>query len=183
MPGSRWSMLPSLPTCGCMPPQRSTRWMPLASMQQLVADRRAPVHGDEALQRETAVVAGLGRGDGPARSRADAGRARAEVLLVERHSELVLRCRLPREPGLVDGLLLMEDRLVRRRHVVEAVQLVGVQVEEGARDVVVCKERSPRQEEPELVALDRTAKARIEVAVRLDGAGNCQPTLLARRCR
>ena len=34
--------------------------------QQPVADRRVPVHGDEALQRETAVVAGLGRGHGTA---------------------------------------------------------------------------------------------------------------------
>ena len=118
--------------------------MPLASIEQPVADRSAPVNGDEALQGETAVVAGLGRGDGAAGSRADAGRARAEVLLVERHPELVLRSRLPRESGLVDRLFLMEDRLVRRRQVIEAVQLVRVLVEERARDVVVREERSSR---------------------------------------
>src|SRR6185503_18895200 len=105
--------------------------------QQPVTDRRAPVKSDEALQRESAIVARLWRHDGAARLWPDARGARAEVLLVEGHAELVLRVGLIREAGLEDRLLLVEHGLRARWHVVVAIDIVGILVEEQAGDVVV----------------------------------------------
>jgi hypothetical protein len=57
--------------------------------QQLVAHRRAPVEGDEALQRKAAIDAGFRRGDGASGPGPMPRRAGAEVLLVVGAANLV----------------------------------------------------------------------------------------------
>ena len=128
--------------------------------QQPVADRRAPVGRDKPLQREAAIDARFRGG-----RRRDRRRAGAEVLEVGGHPERVLRVHLPGEATLVDLLLLVEDRLSRRRHVVEAVQVVRVLVVEHAGDVVVGHQVAARHEEPDGIALDRTADGEVGIPV------------------
>ena len=112
--------------------------------QQPVADRRVPVHVTKRCSGNRRSLPASGElttsrvadRRPSCRRRSSPGRRLMPILC--------LGLDLPRQARLVDRLLLVEDRLVRRSHVVEAIQLVRVLVEEHAGDVVVGEELSAR---------------------------------------
>ena len=173
MPGAMASRFSPLPVCRCMLPQRSTRWMPLASSSSrlVTGDVQSAVTNRCVGKRRS--FAAVRR-----RRRCHAVRTAAVGLLVEREPDLVLLIQLIGEPRLEDLLVLMQDRLPGRTHVAPLGRLVGVLVEEHAGDEVVGEDVLPGEEEPQLVALERTADAGVELAVALDLARRRQPALL-----